>query len=46
MEHAKDRNAHGNTDGLLDGISLGQEYGTVLGSTGIVVDGEVNMSKR
>ena len=31
--------------GLLGGISLGQEYGTVQGFSVIVVDDEVNMSK-
>ena len=31
--------------GLLCGISLGQEYGTVQGFSVIVVDDEVNMSK-
>ena len=33
----------GKIDDLLDGISLGKEYGTVLGSSVRVVDVEVNI---
>ena len=41
----KDETAHANLDGLIDGISLGQEYGTVMESTVIVVYIELYMSK-
>ena len=44
MEYWKDGIEYGKLDGLLDGMSLGQEDGTVLVSEVIVVDGEVNMS--
>ena len=45
MEYLKDRAAHGKLDVLLNGIQLGQEYGTILVSSGIVLYGEINMSK-
>ena len=37
--------AHGKIDGLLDGMSLGQENGTEMVSSVRVVDGEVNTPK-
>ena len=45
IEYRETVTAHGNHDGLIVGISLGQEYGTALGSSVIVVNVEVNMSK-
>ena len=43
IEYSQNGTAHGNIGGLLDWISLGQEDGTALGSSVIVVDGELNM---
>ena len=45
MEYCKDRTENGKLGGLFGGMSLGQEYWIVLGSSDIVVDDEVNISK-
>ena len=41
MKSCRDGYAHGNIYGLIDGMLLGQRYGTVIGYEVIVVDGEV-----
>ena len=43
MEYLEDRTAHGKLSGLFDGISLGQEGGTMLVSSVRVVDCKLNM---
>ena len=43
MEYCKDGPEHDNIDDLIDGMLLIQEYWTVLISSVIVVDGELNM---
>ena len=45
VESQKDGTEYGNIDVLVDGISLGQEYGTVLGYSAKVVGGKVNILK-
>ena len=45
IEYCEAVTAHRKLDSLLVVISLVQEYGTALGSSVIVVNGEVNMSK-
>ena len=44
MEFREYWNAHENLNGSIDGLSLIQEDGTVLGSLVRIVDGEINMS--
>ena len=41
MEYWKDGTAHGKLDGLLGGMLLGKEYGTLLRSAVIVFNGEL-----
>ena len=43
MEPRKYKTAHVKIAGFLEGILLGQEYVTVMGSDIIVVGGKVNM---
>ena len=45
MEYCRDGTTHGNLYGLLDGMILGQEDGTLLKSEVVVFGGEVHISK-
>ena len=44
MKYCKDRTAHVNIYGLINGISLVQEYGTALETVIKIVDHELTMS--
>ena len=45
VEYWKYGTEHDKIDGLLNGISLVHEYGNVLGSADIFIDGELKIRK-
>ena len=45
MKYLKDGTEHGKIYGSLNVMSLRREHGTVIGSSVIDIDSEVNMSK-